>query len=283
MSFGEAGSGNTGPKAPVGKPTSTVVNKIGKEKEAEEKALPPNPIFEKIRATLQRTEPEKWRRSGEDFNRDLKNPKAIEVWETVFLLAVNDGNLVLRASTPIKPEYFGGGYTLTPTDDPRYTVELREKGWNPRELTDPFYTNSQKKHLKMQKLLEGRMARVLYDEVKSIVESFNTDKRATFEKLCFQLMATLLERIPEMPFDTWKKDETDAHIARYYATIDNMSVEVARVSHNDRTSFHLKMGADGMYKSINTSQVDDIFQAIEDLGRDANLSHLSKLLDSIDL
>ena len=135
----------------------------------------------------------------------------------------------------------------------------------------------------MQRLLEGRMAKVLYEQVKAIVESFNTDKRAAFEKACFQLMATLLERIEQMTFDMWKKDETDAHIARYYATIDQMSVDIAKVSHENKTSFHLKFGKDGMYKSMSTSQVEDIFRAIEELGRNANLAQLSKLLDSIDL
>lgn len=284
MTTGETGSGNPRLKTVVLTRGSTPTTTKDVAPVKEEAPITPNPLFDKIRATLQRTEPSKWRRSGEDFNREAKNPKPVEVWETLFLLPINEGNLVLRCSIPLKSEYFGGGYTLIPVCDPRFTVEIREKGWNPRELTDPFFSNSQKKHLKMQKLLEGKMARVLFEEVRMIVENFNSDKRTHFERQCFELMANLLERIPQMPYDIWKREEQDAHLIRYHSpNIDGLTVDIARVDHQGRVSFHLKMSRDGMHKSMASSQVEDIFVAIEELGRDASLTQLGKLLDTLDI
>lgn len=269
----------TASNKPLGKLSARTTNSSS----SDEDFLAPNPLFDKIRSTLQRTEPEKWRRSGEDFNADLKNPKPIEVWESVFVLAIKEGVLVLRCSIPLRSEYFGGGYSLIPTSDPIYTVEVREKGWNPRELTEAFHAHSHKKNLKVQKLLDGRMAKALYHEVKVIVESFNTEKRRTFERECLEIVSNLLSHVREMRFDAWKKDDGDPHIIRYHAKIFNMSIDIAQVNHGERISYHLKLGRDAMYKSINSPQIKNIFEAIEDLGRDANLEQLSKLLESIDL
>jgi hypothetical protein len=281
MTHGETNSSNTSKEAPI--PGARVVQKKAEYERDEQDQAPRNPIFEKIRSTLQRTEPDKWRRSGDDFNSEIKHPKPIDVWETLFLLSIKEGNLVLRCSIPLRSEYFGGGYTLTPATDARYSVELREKGWNPRELTDPFYANSQKKHLKMQRLVEGKMARVLFEEVKTIIESFNTEKRRTFERECFELMSGILSKIAEMDFSRWRKDENDPNIVRYSALIQDMSVDVARVNHGDRISFHLKLGRDGMYKSMNSSQIEAIFLAIEEIEKNSSLEQLSQLLESFDL
>ena len=136
----------------------------------------------------------------------------------------------------------------------------------------------------MQKLLEGRMAKVLFEEVRMTVENFNSDKRKNFERQCYELMATLLERIPQMPYDIWKKEEQDRHLIRYHTlNLDGLTVDIARVEHQGKVSFHLKMSRDGMHKSMVSSQVEDIFLAIEELGRDASLTQLGKLLDTIDL
>jgi hypothetical protein len=273
MALGGSATGSNSKNSSVFKASSSI----------DHQSMDSNPLFEKIRTTLQRTEPDKWRRSGEDFNAHAKNPKAVQVWETVFILSIKEGLLVLRCSIPLRSEYFGGGYTLIPTADPLYTVEVREKGWNARELTDPFYSNSQKKHLKVQRLLEGKMAKVLYFQVKELIESFNSEKRTSFEKDCFELTDSLIEQINEMKFDAWKKDDSEANITRYHSIIGQMSVDVAQVTHGERTSYHLKLGRDGMFKSMNSTQVEDIFNAIEELGRNASLEQLSSLLDSIDL
>lgn len=281
MAHGETANSIIPKGTPVAK--EQLVQKIASKPANGQEEAPRNPLFEKIRATLQRTEPDKWRRSGDDFNLQVKNPKPIDVWETLFMLSIKEGNLVLRCSIPLRSEYLGGGYTLIPAADARYSVELREKGWNPRELTDPFYANSQKKHLKMQRLVEGKMARVLFEEVKAVIESFSTEKRRTFERECFELVSGILHKISSMDYSRWRKDETDPNITRYSTSIQEMSVDVARVNHGDRISYHLKLGRDGMYKSMNSSQVETIFLAIEEIEKNSSLEQLSQMLESIDL
>jgi hypothetical protein len=267
-----------------GKPLSQAANiptQQPQNKEIDSSAS--NPVFQRIRTTLQRTDPIKWRRAGEDFNAHGKHPKPIDVWESLFILSLKEGNLVLRCSIPLRSEYYGGGYTLIPVADPRFSVELREKGWNPRELTDPFYAQSIKKHLKVQRLLEGRMAKALYEEIRQSLIIFTSEKRQSFEIECQQMIDTLPERIAETSFNQWSKDIGDERVIRFGSQIHGMSIDVARVVHNDRISFHLKLGRDGMYKSINSSFVEKIFHAIENLEHHASLEQLNSLLSTLDI
>lgn len=254
-------------------------------KEKEEIEVPDNPIFLKIQQTLQKTDPEKWRRAGEDLSAAQKYPKAIDSWDQAFILDIKDGVLVLRSCQPVKSDYFGGGFTLTPTAAENCFVEIRGKGWNLRELVDPYYRTTVKKDNKLQTLVEGPMAFLLFREVKKIVESYSTDCRREFERDCFSLMQDLPELIKASSYESWQKIDMQHQndVVRYLSTFRGMSVEIIRVIHDDKQAFHLKMGKSEMYKTMTSSQTEELFETIENLGRDARLMTLSNMLEGIDL
>lgn len=242
---------------------------------------PENPVYNKIRERLLSAEPERWRRVGEDLNPKIRHPRSMERWEQGFMLDVKDGVLLLRSSQPVRSEFFGGGYTLTPTVPPEHSIELREKGWNSRELADPYFRTVNRKDRKMQTLLQGRRAEMLFREIRSILDNYRASRRNDFENACTELMNGLVDKVAATKFESWVRTDLEADGVRFSCVIDGFSVESARVLIDKRIGFQLRIERSDLSKNVTTRLAEQVFNAIEDLGQTAKLEILDKVLEDI--
>lgn len=246
----------------------------------EEKKVADHPVLQKIRGLLSQAKPDKWRSGGEELNTKAKYPRHLDTWEQVLAIDMADGILVLRSSLPVKCEYLVGGYTLTPVALENYTVEMRAKGWNLRELVDPYYRNTGRKDKRCDVLLEGSMAGVLYREIRTLVESFIRERKRSFEEECMDLVRRLPDVIPTTKAESWER-VIEKNALRFAGTVENIQIEVSKTTTDGKDHYDAKLCREELTSknTVINNMAKDLFDKIDSLGKNAKLNELSKLLE----
>jgi hypothetical protein len=149
------------------------------------------PLLERIKQMLASTAPERWEQAGEELDSNRKYQKPQESWEQLFCTDTKTGVLVLRKSTPITSNFYGGGYAFVQASEPRYLVELRGRGWMPKMIIDPNYRSAGGTDKSYQLLAEGSVGQQLYREIEASVRSYREGLRRDFNDLVSRLTSNI--------------------------------------------------------------------------------------------
>ncbi|MEY4667868.1 MAG: hypothetical protein RL518_567 [Pseudomonadota bacterium] len=239
-------------------------------------------LLDKIRNTLANTAPERWEQGGEPLDSSRRFPRAQETWEEVFFTDTKSGTLVLRSSTPISNNYFGGGYSFTAAAPARFFIELRGRGWSPKSLLNPAFRGSGGIEKPTQLLAEGDIAEQLYREVELIVKQHRESLRRDFNDSVARLTATMKEAIGETTAADWQVVEGDVGVKGYRTEINSLTVTVACMKNDISTSYSMSISRFGLvWQCRDPFLMQEVFTLVDESVKTASLEHLGKVLDDM--
>lgn len=241
------------------------------------------PLLERIKQTLASTAPERWEQAGEDLDPARRYQKPQDAWEQVFCTDTKNGVLVLRKSTPIASNFFGGGYAFTEASPPRYLVELRGRGWAPKMLVDPTYRSAGVVDKNYQVLADGSVARQLYQEVSVSVQNHRESLRRDFNDLVARLISNIHEQISGTSAEDWKAvDEGEQGFTGYCADVNGMLVTVWSMVRDLSASYGMYFSRYGLrWDCRDASLCKDLFNLVDESVRSASLEQLGKVLEDM--
>ncbi len=256
----------------------------GDEMGAEQRSGPKGVVslLDKIRATLANTAAERWEQGGEPLDTTRRFPRSQETWEQVFFTDTKNGTLVLRSSTPILNNYFSGGYSLSPSGDTRFFIELRGRGWSPKALLDPAFRGAGGIEKATQVLAEGDIAEQLYREIEMLVKQHRETLRRDFNDSVARLTANIKEAIGETTAADWQVVEGDVGVKGYRTEINGLTVTVACMKNDVSTAYSMTVGRFGLaWNCRDPFLMQEVFNLVDESVRTASLEHLGKVLDDM--
>ena len=239
-------------------------------------------LLDKIRNTLANTAPERWEQGGEPLDPTRRFPRSHETWEQVFFTDTKSGTLVLRSSTPVSNNFFGGGYSLNPAGPSRFFIELRGRGWSPKALLDPAFRGAGGIEKPPQVLAEGDVAEQLYLEIELIVKQYRESLRRDFNDSVARLTANIKDAIGETTAADWQIVEGDVGVKGYRTEINNLTVTVACMKNDISTAYSMTIGRSGLvWQCRDPFLIQEVFTLVDESVRTASLEHLGKVLDDM--
>lgn len=264
---------------PSQQPPAEISVRPERRKDAEEEK-PENPLLTKIKLALAQSDPDKWEHAGSELKPTAKYTKPYETWETAFHMNLPNGVLVIRCSLPVRSEYFGAGYTVTPTGKPVYYVELRARGWDPRTLIDPYFRVTLDKDKQFTVLADGEIAESVHRLVTDTLRSFSGARKRDFNEQVASLIDSMLDRATVTGADDWKKSEPEPGVTKFSSVLDGINVDVTKTMADDNAAFRLTFHRDEMSsKTIDTGLAKSLFELVDEKLRNASLLALSKVLE----
>lgn len=239
-------------------------------------------LLDKIKQTLAATSPDRWEEAGEPLDANKKFQKPQETWEHLYCTDAKAGVLVLRCSTPVSSNFFGGGYTFAESAPPRYMIELRGRGWAPKMLVDPFYRSSGAQDKNYQVLAEGDVAKQLYFEVEASLRQYRTSLKRDFNDSVERLMANVREQIQETSATEWKHVEGEEGYTGYKGDVNGMTVTIACTIRDRAAHYTMNLVKYGMrWDCRDSSIMKDVFKIVDESVRQASLEQLGKVLEDM--
>jgi hypothetical protein len=251
---------------------------------AEESEVPSRPLtlLEKIKQTLSNTSPDRWQQGGEELDENRKHSKPQEVWEQVYCTDTKAGVLVLRSSTPILCNFFGGGYSFQRGGAPRFLIELRGRGWMPKMLCDPAYRGLGPTDKNYQILAEGEIARQLFHEVEGAVKSHRDSLRVDFNDSVQRLISNIREQVEGTAAEDWKIVEGEICYTGYRGDVNGMTVTVGALSRDSVSHYSMHFMKHGLRWDCRDSRlIKDVFTMVDESVRNASLEQLGKVLEEM--
>jgi len=241
------------------------------------------PLLEKIKQTLASTAPERWEQAGEDLDPNRRYQKPQDNWEQLFCTDTKTGVLVLRKSTPIASNFFGGGYAFSEASEPRYMVELRSRGWTPKMLVDPSYRSAGVVDKHYQVLADGGVAQQLYQEVSVSVRNYRESLRRDFNDLVARLISNIHEQIKGTSAEDWKPVEgSEQGFSGYCADVNGMAVTVWTVVRDRTAGFGMYFSKYGLRWDCRDSGLcKELFTLVDESVRSSSLEQLGKVLEDM--
>jgi hypothetical protein len=188
----------------------------------------------------------------------------------------------LRSSTPVSNNYFSGGYSLSPSGDPRFFIELRGRGWSPKALLDPAFRGAGGVEKATQVLAEGDIAEQLYREIEMIVKHHRETLRRDFNDSVARLTSNIKEAIGETTAADWQVVEGDVGVKGYRTEINGLTVTVACMKNDVSTAYSMTVGRLGLAWSCRDPfLMQEVFNLVDESVRTASLEHLGKVLDDM--
>jgi hypothetical protein len=240
-------------------------------------------LIDKIKQTLSNTPAERWEQAGEELDSNRKYQKPQEQWEQVFCTDTKSGVLVLRKSTPITSNFFGGGYSFVEASEPRYLVELRARGWAPKMLVDPTYRSAGGAERTVQVLAEGSIAKELYYEIQHNVRTYRESLRRGFNDSVERLISNIHEQIQSTAADDWKSVEgNEQGYTGYRADVNGMTVTVSTIVRDRTAGYAMNFQQYGLrWECRDSALCKEIFTIVDESARNASLEQLGKVLDDM--
>jgi hypothetical protein len=239
-------------------------------------------LLDKIRNTLSNTAPERWEQGGEPLDTSRRFGRAQETWEQVYFTDTKSGTLVLRSSTQVSNNFFGGGYRFTAAAPSRFFIELRGRGWSPKALLDPAFRGAGGIEKPPQALAEGDIAEQLYLEVELIVKQYRESMRRDFNDSVARLTANIKDAIGETTAADWQLVEGDVGVKGYRTEINNLTVTVACMKNDISTSYSMTVGRSGLlWQCRDPFIMQEVYTLVDESVRTASLEHLGKVLDDM--
>ena len=239
-------------------------------------------LLDKIRNTLSNTAPERWEQGGDPLDTTRRFPRSQETWEQVFFTDTKSGTLVLRSSTPVSNNFFGGGYSFSAAGPSRFLIELRGRGWSPKALLDPAFRGAGGIEKPAQVLAEGDIAEQLYLEIELIVKQYRESMRRDFNDSVARLVASIKEAIGETTAADWQVVEGDVGVRGYRTEINNLTVTVACMRNDISTAYSMTVGRSGLvWQCRDPFLIQEVFTLVDESVKTASLEHLGKVLDDM--
>lgn len=241
------------------------------------------PLLERIKQTLASTPPERWEQAGEELDSSRKYQKPQESWEQLYCTDTKAGVLVLRKSTPITSNFFGGGYAFVAASEPQYLIELRGKGWVPKMLVDPAYRGAGVVDKNYQVLAEGAVGQQLYREVDLSVRNHRESLRRDFNDLVARLISNIHEQIRSTSAEDWNSVEgSEQGYTGYAADVNGMTVTVSAVIRDRTAGYAMHFTKYGLRWDCRDSTLcKELFILVDESVKNASLEHLGKVLDDM--
>lgn len=241
-----------------------------------------NPVLEKIKVILKSTDPAKWSRATNRLHAESIYPKALDAWEQVYTLDIPTGVLVLRCSTPVESKFTRGGYHIVPRANDHFTIELRAQGWNARELIDPYYRTSQKGSAKFETLAEGQYVRELFLDIQRRFHEHTRSRQDDLGTRAMSIIESFSVGERKVSAADWNQVISEPGRSVYQAVIDGVNIEIAKVTNQDLDSFHSTFTRDKLqFRIDSTRALQELFLAVEEKSRLAQLEALSKILEPL--
>ncbi len=242
----------------------------------------PSGLLEKIKATLANTPADRWEQGGEPLDSSKRYQRAQETWEQLFCTDTKTGVLVLRCSTPVVSNFFAGGYNFVESSVPRYSVELRPRGWAPKMILDPSFRGTQATARQVQVLAEGDVARQLYNEVQVAVKQHQESLRRDFNDSVERLSANIREQIQGTAAEDWQTVEGEAGYTGYRGDVNGMTVTVGCTVRDRSSSHSMTFGKYGLkWECRDMNLCKEVFTMVDESVRQASLEQLGKVLEDM--
>ena len=238
-------------------------------------------LIDKIRLILERSDPELWRKGGGSLDEDQRFEKPRHTWEEVYCLDIPAGTLVLRCSTPVKSEFVGRGFGLKPIADPNYSTEIRAKGWQHAELTDPF-KRSRIADRTCKVLADGWIARDLFQYLDNSYQTYFRNKQVEFDQQAYDYVLKLPKKLEGEVLDTWRRSEEIPGDVHFTCFMDGYELDVSKTYLEDREEYNLVVKTRRLETKINDrGLVKEIFTCVNELGQTSRLVTLTKALEEL--
>jgi len=242
----------------------------------------PTTLLEKIKSTLANTAPDRWEQAGETLDSDKKFQKPQETWEQLYCTDTKTGVLVLRRSTPVTSNFFGGGYSFVEAANPKYSIELRGRGWAPKMLVDPFYRSAGGQEKNYQVLAEGDIARQLYHEVEASLQQHRTGLKRDFNDAVQRLIGNVREQVQATASTDWITVEGEKGYTGYKGDVNGMAVTIACTVRDGGAGYSMNFQKHGMRWDCRDSNImRDVFKIVDESVRQASLEQLGKVLEDM--
>lgn len=239
-------------------------------------------LLEKIKTTLANTPADRWEQGGEELDSSKRYQRARETWEQLFCTDTKTGVLVLRRSTAVVSNFFAGGFSFTESGIPRYSVELRPRGWTPKMILDPSFRGAQATARSVQVLAEGDIARQLYHEVQVSVRQHQESLRRDFNDSVERLNANIREQVQTTAAEDWQAVEGESGYTGYRADVNGMTVTVGCTVRDRSSSHSMSFSKYGLrWECRDSNLCKDIFSMVDESVRQASLEQLGKVLEDM--
>lgn len=241
------------------------------------------PLIEKIKQTLANTSADRWEQAGEDLDPNRKYQRPQENWEQLYCTDVKTGVLVLRRSTPITSNFYGGGYAFVQASEPVYSIELRSRGWAPKMLVDPLYRGAGGMDRNFQVLADGTIAKQLYNEVHVSVRNHRESLRRDFNDSVERLISNIQEQIRGTAPEDWQSiDGGEQGVTGYRGDVNGMTVSVSCIVRDRSAVYAMNFMKYGLrWDCRDTNLVKEIFSIVDESVRHASLEQLGKVLEDM--
>ena len=239
-------------------------------------------LLERIKQILANTPAERWEEGGEPLDSNRKFQKPQETWEQLFCTDTKNGVLVLRCSTPVRSNFFGGGYCFTESSVPNYYIEIRARGWAPKMLIDPFYRSGGGVDKSYKILAEGDVARHLYMEVDASVRTYREGLRRDFNDSVERLMANVHEQIELTTAGDWQVVPGDKGYTCYQADVNGVTLSISQIIRERSASYAMALTKYGLkWECKDSHLMREVFSIVDESVRHASLEHLGKVLEDM--
>jgi hypothetical protein len=261
------------------------VNAISDRKDLVSDDLGSNPILQKIGRLLTNSSGKDWRQGGLDVNSDVRVARPMQVHEFVYVRDLPNHSLVVRVATPVSCQYAAGGYRLTPLTSGNYSIELRDRVFDPDKLVDPkFSSNFKGKNVEV--LATGEVARKLFEDVRELVRGSTVNLQREFDLKAVQLFEGLLEMVESGKVTGWSRhvamvEERDN--TTYSATHDGLELSIVRSVQGWDAKYDLIIKQNKLLATRSGSTAKLIFDSLEKQEQNKQLGELEKKLKALGL
>jgi hypothetical protein len=257
-------------------------NDIAGSSEALEASARPLTLLDKIKKTLASTPADRWQQGVDELDENRKHAKPQEVWEQVYCTDTKAGVLVLRSSTPIICNFFGGGYSFKQGGGARYLVELRSRGWSPKMLCDSTYRGVGGVEKDYQILAEGEIARQLFNEIDMAVKNLRSALKIDFNDSVQRLISSIREQVEGTAAEDWKIVEGENGYTGYRGDVNGMTVTVGALVRDSSSHYSMNFIKHGLRWDCRDSRlIKDVFSMVDESVRNASLEKLGKVLEEM--
>lgn len=242
-----------------------------------------HPILERIRKLLTSTDPEKWHIGGADLDQALRFTRPRPTYEQVLIRDIPNGSLVLHHVQPIECHYGPGGYTPVPNGAARYSVEVRDRIFDPEKLIDPkFAANFAGKRCDV--LATGDIAKSLFLQIKNTIRAVCKEKKRAFDQAVEELSRDVPALVKSLPFSAWEKkvEAQEDYTTTAYSTTTTehaMQLTVARESRGFDEKFRVVFTRDGFTNPhLPSGAAREAFRLLTEIEQEAQLEKLDDVL-----
>lgn len=247
-----------------------------------QKSSPKEAVLETVRTMLRAITPDKWEHGGEALDTKKRFSRSQETWEELFYTETKAGTLVIRSSISLSHSYVSGGYVYSPNGAPRFSIELRGKGWSPKALLEPNLRNPGWVEPAVQVLAHGVVAEQLFREVQNVVGVYRDSLRREFNDKVARMTSSIKESLSETTPSDWQVTKHDDGSTSYHADVDGINVVSSSRVTDVGTSYSLSLGAYGFSWACRDAQLaQEVFSLIDDAAQTASLENLKKVLDEM--